>query len=98
MANSSESFSKQCPCCDYVSLLVRGGYDICPICYWEDDGQDVDNLDVVSPGNHNISLRKARINFTKYGACIPRLKIHVLPESERNNFVLKRRTILTAVN
>lgn len=26
-----------CPCCGYLTLDERGGYDICPVCYWEDD-------------------------------------------------------------
>src|SRR6266498_5684205 len=35
----------QCPCCDYVSLPERGQYLICHVCFWEDDGLDVDQLD-----------------------------------------------------
>ena len=34
-----------CPCCDYLSLPERGNDLICPICFWEDDGGDVDALD-----------------------------------------------------
>lgn len=26
-----------CPCCGYLTLVERGGYDICPVCFWEDD-------------------------------------------------------------
>ena len=58
----------QCPCCDYYSLDERGAYEICPVCYWEDDGQDLDQLDVVSGPNH-ITLRQARHNFALIGAC-----------------------------
>ena len=57
----------QCPCCDYYSLQARGGFEICPVCYWEDDGQDLDALDTVSGPNH-ITLRKARLNFEGIGA------------------------------
>ena len=60
--------SCQCPCCDYYSLQSRGSYEICAICYWEDDGQDLDRLDAVSTPNH-ITLREARRNFERYGAC-----------------------------
>ena len=26
-----------CPCCGCFTLEERGGYDICPVCFWEDD-------------------------------------------------------------
>ncbi|NJP26805.1 hypothetical protein FLW53_21955 [Microbispora sp. SCL1-1] len=29
-----------CPCCGFLALNVRGGYEICPVCFREDDGQD----------------------------------------------------------
>ena len=29
-----------CPCCRYKTLAERGGFDICPVCFWEDDGKD----------------------------------------------------------
>ena len=58
----------QCPCCDYYTLDERGGFAVCPVCYWEDDGQDLDQLDVTSGPNH-ITLRTARQNFERIGAC-----------------------------
>ena len=57
----------QCPCCDYYALPERAAYSICPICYWEDDGQDLDRLDELSGPNH-ITLRQARQNFARVGA------------------------------
>lgn len=60
--------SAQCPCCDYYSLQERGGFEVCPVCYWEDDGQDLDRLDEISGPNH-ITLRAARLNFERMGAC-----------------------------
>ncbi|MEM8710349.1 MAG: CPCC family cysteine-rich protein [Planctomycetota bacterium] len=57
----------QCPCCDFYSLQERGSFEICPVCYWEDDGQDLDRLDEVSGPNH-ITLRAARLNFERLGA------------------------------
>lgn len=57
-----------CPCCDYVTLPERGNYLICPVCFWEDDGGDIDKLDLHSGPNH-ITLRQGRENFKKYGAC-----------------------------
>jgi len=57
----------QCPCCDYFTLDGRAGFEVCPVCYWEDDGQDLDRLDVVSGPNH-ITLRQGRENFVRIGA------------------------------
>ncbi|MCB9898394.1 MAG: hypothetical protein H6825_10355 [Planctomycetes bacterium] len=57
----------QCPCCDYYALDARGRHDVCPVCFWEDDGVDLGDLDEVSSANH-ISLRRARANFERFGA------------------------------
>ena len=27
-----------CPCCGYRTLPERGAYDLCPVCWWEDEG------------------------------------------------------------
>lgn len=27
-----------CPCCGYKTLPDRGAYDLCPVCWWEDEG------------------------------------------------------------
>lgn len=43
---------ERCPCCDHLTLSERGGYEICPICFWEDDGtNDVFRESPFSP-NH----------------------------------------------
>lgn len=56
-----------CPCCFMPTLNERAGYAICPICFWEDDGQDSDDADIVRGGpNHDYSLSEARSNFTKH--------------------------------
>jgi hypothetical protein len=57
----------QCPCCDYFTLVNRGAYEVCPVCYWEDDGSDLATLDEPSGANH-ITLREARGNFERLGA------------------------------
>jgi hypothetical protein len=75
----------QCPACDYFSLPKRGQYEICPVCFWEDDGLDLDRIDVVSGPNH-LTLREARANFRQIGACDLDAREHVLDESSRNRF------------
>ncbi len=39
-----------CPCCSFLTLSGRGDYEICPVCFWEDDGSD--DIDHYSPCNH----------------------------------------------
>lgn len=55
-----------CPCCNYETLVQRGEYDICPVCFWEDDGNN--NPSRYSGPNH-MTLSEGRRNFEKYGAC-----------------------------
>jgi hypothetical protein len=58
-----------CPCCGYLTLEERGGYDICPVCFWEDDGQDDADADTVRCGpNQGLSLTEARHNFREFSA------------------------------
>ena len=50
----------RCPCCGCLTLGERGGYEICPVCFWEDDGQDDHDADVVRGGpNRALSLTQA---------------------------------------
>jgi hypothetical protein len=58
-----------CPCCGYKTISDRGGFEICPICFWEDDGQDDADADKVRGGpNGMLSLTRARQNFRRCGA------------------------------
>jgi len=69
-----------CPCCGYLTLSERGGDEICPVCYWEDDGQDDHDADQVRGGpNRDLSLTMARRNFAMYGAADRRYLQHVRP-------------------
>jgi len=66
----ADGVSYPCPCCGYKTLSERGGFEICPVCFWEDDGQDDHDADLVRGGpNHSLSLTLARANFRKFGAC-----------------------------
>lgn len=72
-----ENVSYQCPCCKYLTLKERGGYEICPVCYWEDDGQDDPYADQVRGGpNYHLSLTQARENYKAFGAVEERLRQH----------------------
>lgn len=61
--------SVACPCCRFKTIQEHGGFELCPVCYWEDDGQDESDVDVVRGGpNGDLSLSEARKNFAAYGA------------------------------
>jgi hypothetical protein len=54
-------------------LGERGGFEICPVCFWEDDGQDDHDADQARGGpNGNLSLAQARLNFKNFGAYDPK--------------------------
>ena len=38
-----------CPCCGYQSLDSDGDYDICEICFWEDDPYQKLNANELGP-------------------------------------------------
>lgn len=70
----------KCPCCDYKTLESRGGYDICPVCFWEDDGQDDADANTNRFfGPNHISLTLARKNYRQFGACEKRVLKYVRP-------------------
>jgi len=61
-----------CPCCGYRTLEERGGYEICAVCWWEDDGQDNKRASEAWGGpNGGVSLTRARFNFLTYGIYDP---------------------------
>jgi hypothetical protein len=70
----------RCPCCGCRTLDERGGYDICPVCFWEDDGQHEHDADMVRGGpNGGLSLTQARSNYHQFGACDERSIGNVRP-------------------
>jgi len=58
-----------CPCCGFYTLdeEPKGTFDICPVCYWEDDNIQSDDP-AYEGGANGVSLIKARENFKKFGA------------------------------
>ncbi|GAA3296344.1 hypothetical protein GCM10020295_25880 [Streptomyces cinereospinus] len=60
----------RCPCCGFITLAERGAYEICRVCFWEDDGQDEHDAGEVRGGpNRGLSLREARRNYQEISAC-----------------------------
>lgn len=59
----------RCPCCGYYTLTEEpGSYDICKVCYWEDDLLQRRDEDLEG-GANAVSLKQARSNYAKYGVC-----------------------------
>jgi hypothetical protein len=84
-----------CPCCGAASLHEQGCWDICNVCWWEDDGQDGNAADEVWGGpNAGQSLSSARLNYLKHGIFDPTredLRAYQVPRyayAERRRFVL----------
>jgi Cysteine-rich CPCC len=67
MSSRTKEENVACPCCGYPTLQESGGYEICCLCNWEDDGQDDADADDVKGGpNGSYSLSEARENFRRY--------------------------------
>jgi hypothetical protein len=70
----------RCPCCHKRTLTERGSDDICPVCFWQDDGQDDHDADVCRGGpNSTLTLTEAREHYLRIGACEPRVLSDVRP-------------------
>lgn len=71
----------QCPCCKHFTLSGVAQYDICPVCFWEDDGTTSEHG--FSP--NGVSLTEGQTNYQKFGACEERILKYVrepLPEEK----------------
>lgn len=59
----------KCLCCGFLTLSEEppGTFEICPVCYWEDDNVQAANPDYQG-GANPVSLNQARQNFIEFGA------------------------------
>ena len=67
----------RCPCCDFISLFQKNSFEICPVCFWQDDTLDSEGYS----GANSIKIQEARDNFKKYGACSEDMVENLLPKS-----------------
>lgn len=74
----------KCPCCGCYTFddAPQGTYDICPVCFWEDDLLQNNKPDFKG-GANRVSLNKARENYKKYGACEERFVQFVRKPNEK---------------
>jgi len=66
-----------CPCCGYRSLQESRSCEICPVCFWEDDGTT--EPDRYSEPNH-MTLGDAQLSFRLIGAVAEKVRPFVLPD------------------
>jgi len=52
-----------CPCCMYRTLDYRGEYNICPLCFWEDEGIINDKMPNLYSSPNRMSLVSAQKKF-----------------------------------
>lgn len=64
-----------CACCGYRTIARRSHFEICPVCFWEDDV--VDNQDTSVLGPNHVTLSVARANYARIGASEERLLPYV---------------------
>jgi len=68
----------RCPCCGCRTLEAPGVLALCPVCWWEDDGQeDSDAFEVRMTVNGELSLNEARQHYAHCGAAHPRFMPYV---------------------
>lgn len=72
-----------CPCCGYKTLSEIGAYEICPVCFWEDDptNRDDPNYD----GANGMSLKQGQRNYIEIGACDSEMKRYTRAPDEQEN-------------
>jgi len=68
----------RCPCCGYRTLKAPESMELCPVCWWEDDGQEDDDAgEVRLTVNGILSLTESRAHYLECGAAHPRFLPHV---------------------
>jgi hypothetical protein len=68
----------RCPCCGCKTLEAPDALQLCPVCWWEDDGQeDADASEIRLTVNGHLSLTQARIFYSQCGAADPRFLPYV---------------------
>lgn len=68
-----------CPCCGYRGLQESAAYEICRVCFWEDDGtKEYDHLS----GPNHMTLRDAQLNFQRVGAVTEDARQFVLSDGQ----------------
>ncbi|WP_405669072.1 CPCC family cysteine-rich protein [Streptomyces sp. NBC_01166] len=65
-------------CCGHLVLGSVGLYEICPVCFWEDDLLQL-RWPTMAGGANSTSLVQAQLNYQVFGACDENGRRHVRP-------------------
>lgn len=84
MSVGEDTLRFPCPSCGHrVFRETPGSYEICPVCFWEDDESGLRCPDVAVGGPNHVSLVEAQRNYLMYGAIEARWVDHVRPPTEQ---------------
>ena len=87
-----------CPCCGHLVFEEPpGSYDICSICFWEDDDVQLRWPDMAG-GANTSSLIESQRNFAEFGAVERRSVEYVRPAREDEEIERGWRTIDLSVH
>lgn len=72
-----------CPCCEHLTLgePPNGTFEICDVCFWEDDAVQLRHPDCET-GANRVSLLQARATYRDVGVSDPRFGRHVRPPAQ----------------
>jgi len=92
-SKGAKFMNSKCPCCGNYTLEEEENneWNICPVCFWENDKFQLENPDYAG-GANKISLNESKENYKEFGACEIWAIKYVRPpnkdeiHSEENNF------------
>jgi Cysteine-rich CPCC len=63
-------FSVPCPCCGHLTLHSKDYYELCPVCFWENDPHQLEDP-LSNNGANGYSLLDGQRNFAQTGSSNP---------------------------
>ncbi|MCG8968858.1 MULTISPECIES: CPCC family cysteine-rich protein [Streptomyces] len=67
-----------CPCCGHQMFGEMWAYEICSVCFWEDDLPQM-RWPLMAAGANAVSLVEAQRNYQRFGATEERFRNNVRP-------------------
>ena len=64
---ASASRAHPCPCCGCLTIQEPGEYDLCPVCFWEDDPSQSSDPKFAG-GANGYALESGRLSYRAIGA------------------------------